>query len=104
MPPDQPVKVSDSRVEVAEKSIYLLVSPEDRAAGDFQREARSRLVAARNLGIATPIEFIYSGSLGPMPAPGAADILAEEEPDNIVAGATAEQPKMVAASSIIEAA
>lgn len=104
LPSDQPAELLESRVRLGAESIYLLVSPEDRPANDFVREAKTRLVAARNQGITSHVRFIYAGAVGPMPGPGTADILGEIDADNIVAGAAADQPQMVSATALIEAA
>lgn len=104
LPDSLPAALRETHVELTDTRVHLLISPDDRPVGDFVRDARMRLVHARNVGYEGEIRFICSGALGPLPQGPASDVIGDLDPDDIVAGAQAEQPALFAATAMLEAA
>lgn len=104
LPADHEVSLCETHLELDGSQVRLLISPEDRPAGEFAREARLRSVDARNAGHDGNLTFICAGALGPLPQGPVTDVIGTLDPDDIIAGAHAEHPVLLAASALLGAA
>lgn len=102
---DAPTPVlSGSWLQTDDAQVHMLVSPDDRPASDFVRDARRRLLEVRNDGYAGAVVFVCAGTTGPLPTGPTNDILNASEPGDIVAGPQSESPSLKSAAALIGAA